>query len=206
VGLPVGLPVGRRAGSTRGDERMNAMDLFWRCTCGEEFDEPGDRTGYGAMVKHTLYDHRGDPDHKGDGLWSRDTGEQLVRGQAINQAIQKGYVEAKEGGKHQGKRKAAQRGAAFEEERTRKGKASGRGPIPRWVLPIQDRELDETLIIYYDIFRARFPDYDQPFERFILDAVTAFMFVFDDDIGFSELIRQVTGIGADGSGAPAHGC
>lgn len=68
--------------------------MLWTCdSCGAEFPEPGDRSGYGQVMSHL----RG-PEGKGHhirGLIEQGSGELLVRGTNIKGAIAAGYVEGK---------------------------------------------------------------------------------------------------------------
>jgi len=66
------------------------MDLVWRCECGNEYPESGDRHGFGMCWRHTL-----DTGHKAVGLVDRETGQVVVKGLSLRNAQKAGYVRRK---------------------------------------------------------------------------------------------------------------
>jgi hypothetical protein len=68
----------------------------WLCQCGEEFAEPGDRTGYWALVGHIRKQGGAANGHRYVGLFD-DEGKQLARN--YQQAIKQGLISGPRGDK-----------------------------------------------------------------------------------------------------------
>jgi len=59
--------------------------LEWRCACGERFDEAGDGKGMAAAGVHLRSAKRaGETEHRIEGLYEVDTGQQILSGLNLN--------------------------------------------------------------------------------------------------------------------------
>lgn len=70
--------------------------IFWACeTCGETWEETGDQKGFGRAMAHRTNMRRKGEEHTIIGLIDRESGEILVDGLNIGDAMSRGYVQRK---------------------------------------------------------------------------------------------------------------
>lgn len=151
----------------------------WRCMCGQEWVETGDRSGFGRATHHIMeaakQGEKGE--HKIIGLVDLDTGELLVKGQRIQDAIAGGYVEPKlhvPGGN--------------------KAKGATVGSPTRGRVFMQDVNLDPSLWILFDLARLKWPEeYDdtpQSFADWIAETIFTFYAEHAEELGFDVLLAK----------------
>lgn len=153
--------------------------MEWRCACGFEAQETGDRKGYGVVQRHVTEQRRlGAPtdEHKILGLFDGD--ELLVKGPNMRLAMRLGYVQPKEGPAH-------------EEEAALVGQPHRKGSPVRVQTKFITVEVDPALYILYELAKAMFPeDYGEAtFAEWIEDCVIGF-YADHPELGFDVLFRH----------------
>lgn len=139
------------------------MAHVWTCSCGEEFEEVGDRLGFGRYKSHTMSmgKSEGKDNHKGLGLYNSETGEQLVKGWSIESAYNKGYVISKE--------------EADEIRKAEKQKTDSE-EINKYAFKIKSKnieyEFDPQILLLYDLTRAKYPNYKSTVGEWITECIT----------------------------------
>lgn len=174
-GAPLkGVPLSGPAEQLLERERRQKMARVWRCRCGAEFEETGDRKGWGQAYKHAR-----DTGHSLRdiiGLIDLDTGEVLVKGPDMRNAIGKGYVQPKD-------KPAKARGAKAEVSSTTRAR-----------MRFQDVELDPSLWILFDLARLKWPeDYDdtpQSFAQWVAECCFYFYMEHAEELGFDVLLAK----------------
>jgi hypothetical protein len=152
-------------------------DMFWVCECGEEFPESGDRKGWGQVWRHSM-DHK----HKVKGLFDSETGEMLVKGPDMRNAINKGYLQPKEP-------------KTVKSTPKKSGKDNGQvSSTTRAKMRFTDVELDPSLWILFDLARLKWPDeYDDTPESFafwVAECIFAFYQEHAEELGFDILLAK----------------
>jgi len=162
------------------------VKLAWRCGCGAEFPEDG--TGcYGRLMRHRqdVKKEHGEecPRHQNhltpNGrraaavLVDLDTDE--VVAVSRQDAVNKGFIKNPAGSSQKKLRSG-------EVVKTRKG--------VRYVVYEPDRLLDESLHVLYGVYRAAHPQYQEPFDVWLLDVVLAFFVQDADELGVAPLMVE----------------
>lgn len=145
-----------------------AVKMVWVCDCGEEFPETGDRAGWGKIFRHKMENK----DHHVSGLYNAETGEQLVKGPDMRNAISKGYIKPKK-----------------KKEENKPVSSNTRAKMR-----FQDVELDPGLWVLFDLARLRFPDEyeDTPgsFADWVTETIYSFYIEHADELGFDQLLSK----------------
>lgn len=140
------------------------MNLVWRCECGEDFPEPGDRSGFGRAFRHML-----DTKHKIMGLVDADTGDLLVKGLSLRNAQKAGYVRRKA----EDEKTQAEQGIPVVEQSKSKPKG-----IPGAYLTVKPlvAEVSPELLPLYNLAKEIFPaDYgDATLSEWVNDVIAGY--------------------------------
>lgn len=148
----------------------------WRCTCGAEFPEPGDWSGFTASFNHMRQAGWARAGHRTVGLVDTQTGEILVPGRNHQRAQQMGWLTPKGKGGRKPKPKPNQGFVSV---------SIGKGVVQPIVI-----ELPTTFLAFYDLARAVFPEYrDATLSQWLRDVVRGYYRAFAGPLGVYELMR-----------------
>lgn len=151
-------------------------NLVWRCECGAEFPETGDRKGFGQLFKHARETGHG---MRGViGLIDLDTGELVIKGPDMRRAVAMGLVQPKE-----------------EKVAAKSGKAGASvSSSTRIKMRFQDVELDPSLWILFDLARLKWPEeYDdtpESFAQWVAECCYYFYMEHAEELGFDVLLAK----------------
>jgi len=157
----------------------------WKCECGQEFIEPGDKSGV-----HEMMAHYNQTKHRILGLFDADTGEKLVNGRAISAAQKLGYLLPSDKPKTPPKKGKAK----GEEKEPSKGTnvtvVQQQAPAKAVIRPLIT-DLSPAILVLYEVARARYPQYlNASIQQFIEDCVVGFCSDHSDELGLDEILRQ----------------
>lgn len=145
----------------------------WKCTCGEEFPEPGDWSGFAATRVHMNHN----PGHRIVGMIDTETGELLVRGLAHQKAQDLGFLTPKGRG---GRKPTRTYGPGIE--------AISPGKLV--IKPIV-AEISPEMLSFYHIARVAFPGYSEAtVTEWLEDCVVGFYLTYWRSLGLDKLIKR----------------
>ena len=176
------------------------MARVWKCTCGASFPKYGF-----AFTTHIKEGREKGEEHGSAGLVDAETGEILAR--TLPEAVQMGLVPpstkrqrrlrgmaakasgvASEGpsvGGSEGASGDGREGLLSEDAKKKRSAASLRG---RFIT--EEALLDGRLLIFYDLARERFPEYDASVGEWIWDCIMHFYAEHADELGLGKLFED----------------
>lgn len=140
--------------------------MEWRCDCGESFEEDGSGVGTKQMMSHYNKTR-----HKILGLFEGE--EKLLGGRSIAAAQKRGYIPKKQKAKS-----------------PMSPDIQFLSPAKAVIKPIVV-ELSPTLLVLYEVARARFPEEygEAPLEQWVEECVMGFYRDHADELGLSALLK-----------------
>lgn len=160
--------------------------MYWQCSCGEQFEEVGDRQSLGMVMVHLRKaKQENGQEHRIMGLYA-DDGERVIEGWNPKKAQIEGYLP-------KGKLDEPGDGDAGDEAPP-PPKKPGKSPF-RAQMRYVHVELDPTVYILFDIARTKWPeeypdDSPETFSRWLRETVLAFYYEYRETMGISKLFEE----------------
>lgn len=149
--------------------------MYWQCSCGEQFEETGDRKGFGSYMTHLRKENtdieNDDEKHKCEGLYS-DEGKLLQKELSLKKAALNGYVEQK---------KSTTKNDDEEMEKVRS--------VTKVKTKIIDIDLDPEIFFLYYITRQKYPNYKADLGTWINECVMQH-YIEHPELGLNQLFKE----------------